>query len=82
MIWPCEAVFAPRCDFSEKGGELSHEEGKRPLLQKSVKNGQGRKASRRKERGCGASPFPITTAGNADRIKVFRGWEGMVKKGS
>lgn len=44
---------------------------KRALLQKSLKKGQGRKASWRKERGCDASPFRSTFAGNADKIKVF-----------
>ncbi len=42
---------------------------------------EGRKSSRRKERGRGASPFPFTSAGNADRIRVFWHFGFKIPKG-
>ena len=42
---------------------------------------EGRKSSGRKERGRGASPFRITSAGNADRIRIFRHFRLKTEKG-
>ena len=43
---------------------------------------EGRKSSGRKERGRDASPSPFTSAGNADRIRVFRYFRLKIKKES
>ena len=47
----------------------------------SAPRAEGRKSSRRKERGRDASPFRITSAGNADRIRGFRGFRRKIEKG-
>ena len=47
----------------------------------SAPRAEGRKSSRRKERGRGASPFRITSAGNADRIRVFWHFGFKIEKG-
>jgi len=55
-----------KADFSKKVFAFC-----RRALAKNSPRGQGRKSSWRKERGCDASPFRLTFAGNADKIKVF-----------